>query len=67
MDQQLDMVWFDWKATDELVQFIETVTATRPLCFRQVETGEDCYVLVFSTQPVSQQAAEAFYQQQERR
>jgi hypothetical protein len=67
MDQPLEMIWFDWKATDELVQFIEAVTATQPLCFRQVETGEDCYVLVFSEQPVSQQAAAAFYKQQERR
>jgi hypothetical protein len=67
MDQQLDVVWFDWKAADELVQFIEAVTAIQPLCFRQVETSDDCYVLVFSEQPVSQQAAEAFYKQQERR
>lgn len=63
MKHRIDAVWFDWKAADELVQFIQDVTATQPMCFRKVDTGDDAYVLVVSPQPISQQEAIEAYQQ----
>lgn len=61
MEPSVDIVWFDWKESEQLVQFIQDMTAKTPMCFRQVKTGEDSYVLVFSERPVSQREADAFY------
>lgn len=61
IDPPVDIVWFDWKESEQLVQFIQDMTAKTPMCFRQVKTGEDSFVLVFSERPVSQQEADALY------
>ena len=62
MSSQLNYAVFDSKDTDGLIAFLAMVTEHGPFCFRQAETDEDCVVVIYGPEPISQKAADSFYQ-----
>ena len=62
MSSQLNYAVFDWKDIDGLVEFLAIVTEHGPFCFRQVDSDDDCVVVIDGPEPISQEAANSFYQ-----
>ena len=62
MSSQLNYAVFDWKDIDGLVEFLAIVTEHGPFCFRQVDTDDDCVVVIYGPEPISQEVANSFYQ-----
>lgn len=73
MDKGLALAWFDWKRVAEVIDALDQMTETGPLCFRVIEQDkedeelgylDDNYYFVVSKQPISKKAAKAFYRQE---
>jgi len=71
--QDLALIWFDWKHVSAVLEGIDQLTERGPLCFRLIEPDEedeqrgyvdDNYYVVVSEQPIPKAAAKAFYKQE---